>query len=266
MNDIIWYFTGTGNSLAAARRAASALGGDVELKPIASVPAGAVEIAAARLGFVFPVYSFGLPRVVKEFIERIVSIKADSVFAIATCGGASGGTLAQLRKLLEAKGTRLDAAAAVVYPGNCIPLHAAPTEEQCRKMISAGDETVDRFMTDVTAGRQRPPGFFAGINEILFRPMYAAFLSSVRRSDRFLKADETCTRCGVCMKICPVGNIAAGPDGRPVWGGRCEACYACLNFCPAEAIQYGWLTRGRRRYRHPAVTPSDIASQSGKKA
>jgi len=57
-----------------------------------------------------------------------------------------------------------------------------------------------------------------------------------------------------------------GPDGRPIWGGRCEACYACLNFCPVEAIQYGWLTRGRRRYRHPDVTPSDLAAQSGKKA
>lgn len=264
MNDIIWYFTGTGNSLAAARRAAAALGTDVEMKPIVSAPYGTVEIVGARVGFVFPVYSFGLPRIVKEFIERISSVKADVVFAIATCGGGPGGTLAQLKKLLEAKGARLDAAVAATYPGNCIPLYPAPSPDRCASMIAGGGQTVDRFMADVLAGRPCLPGAFSKIGELLFRPLYAGFLSSVRRGDRFFSAEETCTRCGLCMKLCPAGNIAPGPDGRPSWGGRCEACLACLNLCPVEAIQFGGLTRGRRRYRHPDVTPADIAAQSGR--
>lgn len=261
MNDIIWYFTGTGNSLSAAKRAAAALGTDAELRPMASVQGQPVEIDASRVGFVFPVYSFGLPRIVKEFVEGITSIKADRVFAIATCGGGPGGTLAQLQKLLEAKGVHLDAAVAVTYPGNCIPLYAAPSEERCATMIAGGETAVDTFMKDFMAGRQRLPGILSRIGEVLFRPLNAGFRSSVRRSDRFFRAEETCTRCGLCMNICPAGNIAPGPDGRPVWGGRCEACFACLNLCPVEAIQYGWLTRGRRRYKHPAVTPADIAAQ-----
>ena len=266
MSDVIWYFTGTGNSLAVARRAAAMLGGDVELKPIASAPAGAVEISASRAGFVFPVYSFGLARVVKEFVERISTLKSDRVFAIATCGQSAGGTLVQLKKLLESRGARLDAAAVVVYPGNCIPLHAAPSGEQCAEMIAGGDKATDAFMADFIAGRGGLPGMLASVGELLFRPLYAGFLSSVRRSGKFFRADDTCTRCGLCMKVCPAGNIAPGPDGRPVWGGRCEACLACLNLCPVEAIQFGWLTRGRRRYRHPDVTSADIAAQTGRKS
>lgn len=265
MGDSIWYFTGTGNSLSAAKRAVAALGNDVELKPMSSVLGRPVDIAAARVGFVFPVYSFGLPRIVKEFIGSIDSMKAEQVFAIATCGGGPGGTLAQLQKLLESKGVRLDAAAAVTYPGNCIPLHAAPSGEHCASMIAGGEKAVDLLMADVVAGRQRLPGMASRIAEVLFRPLYAGFLSSVRRSDRFFRAERSCSRCGLCMNLCPVGNIAAGPDGRPVWGGRCEACFACLNLCPVEAIQYGWMTRGRRRYRHPAVTPADIAAQRSRR-
>jgi len=261
MGDVIWYFSGTGNSLSAARHAAIALGGDVELRPMASAVGRTVEISASRAGFVFPVYSFGLPRIVKEFVESITHIQAEQVFAIATCGGGPGGTLAQLEKALEAKGVRLDAAAAVTYPGNCIPLYPAPRPGQCEKIIAGGERAIDAFMADVLAGRPRQPGILSSINAVLFKPLYIGFLASVRRSDRFFRAEEQCSRCGLCMRVCPVGNIAAGSDGRPVWGNRCEACFACLNLCPVQAVQYGWLTRGRQRYRHPGITPEELAGQ-----
>ncbi|HNW36166.1 MAG TPA: EFR1 family ferrodoxin [Candidatus Ozemobacteraceae bacterium] len=261
MNTVIWYFTGTGNSLSAARRAAKALGGDFELHSMAFARGRTVEIAASRVGFVFPVYSFGLPRIVKEFVEHISNIQAERVFAIATCGGGPGGTLAQLKKALEAKGARLDAATAVTYPGNCIPLYPAPRPDRCETIIASGEHEIDAFMADVIADRLRQPGILSSIGAALVKPLYAGFLSSVRRSDRFFRAEASCTSCGLCMRVCPVGNISAASDGRPVWGNCCEGCLACLNLCPVEAIQYGWLTRGRRRYRHPGITSEELAGQ-----
>ena len=31
-------------------------------------------------------------------------------------------------------------------------------------------------------------------------------------------------------------------DGRPMWLHRCEQCMACLQWCPAEAIEFGRST------------------------
>lgn len=37
-------------------------------------------------------------------------------------------------------------------------------------------------------------------------------------------------------------------EGGPVWGKRCTHCMACICGCPAEAIEYGKRTVGKRRY------------------
>ena len=45
----------------------------------------------------------------------------------------------------------------------------------------------------------------------------------------------------------PLNNIAL-EGGRPVWKGTCTHCMACIGGCPAEAIEYGEKSKGRRRY------------------
>ncbi len=62
MKTIIYYFTGTGNSLAVAKKIAAVLG-DCDLVPIASLQSTTADItpAADRVGIVNPVYFAGLP-------------------------------------------------------------------------------------------------------------------------------------------------------------------------------------------------------------
>ncbi len=72
MKTIIYYFTGTGNSLAAAKKIAALLG-DCELVPIASLQdiPGAITTEADRIGIVCPVYDAGIPVIVAEFAGRL---------------------------------------------------------------------------------------------------------------------------------------------------------------------------------------------------
>jgi ferredoxin len=74
-------------------------------------------------------------------------------------------------------------------------------------------------------------------------------------------ADEKCTGCGTCARVCTVGNIEI-VDKKPVWQDRCENCLACFNWCPTNAI-HGALANTGYRYHHPDVTARDIAGQSG---
>jgi NAD-dependent dihydropyrimidine dehydrogenase PreA subunit len=50
-------------------------------------------------------------------------------------------------------------------------------------------------------------------------------------------ATDNCTACGLCAEICNTKNIAV--DSKPAWGNNCVQCFACINRCPEEAIQYG---------------------------
>ena len=87
--------------------------------------------------------------------------------------------------------------------------------------------------------------------------IYRFSYSSVSCMDKSFWADEKCTGCGICEKICPAQNISL-MDGKPQWQHRCEQCFACLQWCPEEAIQYGKGTAKKKRYHHPEITLKDM--------
>ena len=61
-----------------------------------------------------------------------------------------------------------------------------------------------------------------------------------------------CTRCGLCARLCPVGNIAL--KDLPVFTGRCELCLRYRSFCPASAI----AVPGKRSEAYRAVELKEI--------
>jgi len=72
-----------------------------------------------------------------------------------------------------------------------------------------------------------------------------------------------CTGCKLCEKICPMHNIIM-VDNRPQFGGNCERCLACIQWCPMKAIEYKELTQKRKRYTNPNIKASDLFRKGGK--
>lgn len=107
MKTIIYYFTGTGNSLAAARKIAAGLG-DCGLVPIASLEdtPGKIVPQADRVGIVCPVYDAGVPVLVAEFADRLDLSRAGYVFALVTLGGIGVSALHQLDHILRNRNDR----------------------------------------------------------------------------------------------------------------------------------------------------------------
>jgi flavodoxin/Pyruvate/2-oxoacid:ferredoxin oxidoreductase delta subunit len=54
---------------------------------------------------------------------------------------------------------------------------------------------------------------------------------------RLLRVNEkACTACGLCMRLCPTGNIRENKEGHPRWGRNCLLCFTCEMKCPKGAI------------------------------
>jgi ferredoxin len=80
--------------------------------------------------------------------------------------------------------------------------------------------------------------------------------------------DLKCTGCGICEKVCPSSKIKI-VDATPIWQCKvdCYFCYACLNFCPNQAIQIHSqiymksFTTEKGRYPHPYAGVIDMVAQ-----
>jgi ferredoxin len=261
MSTKIFWFSGSGNSLYMAKRIAQALG-DAELVPIAG-SVGRIEELPRRFGIVFPVYAWGPPGIVADFMQNLPDGETEYVFAVATCGGSPGSAMAIAKKMLLGRGITLDAAMTVRMVENYPPMGGAPDSVKQEAILTDAGSEIDGIVASIKDGFHGVSGKNNAFFSLLGRVVYPLFRKNVsRQADKFL-SDGKCTSCGVCVKICPVGNISLDEEGRPVWGDRCEQCFACFHWCPEKSVQFGKKTEDQVRYHHPGISLGEMMPRSG---
>jgi ferredoxin len=259
MKTLIYYFTGTGNSLAAAKKIAAILD-DCELVPIASMKEtqGDIVPEAERVGIICPVYFAGLPAMVASFATRLDLARVRYVFSVLTYGGGGGeSALVQLDGILKKRcGRGLSAGYFVVMPGNYILMYEPPTGEKQETILASAEGELRKITEDIVQCRKQPlPRSL--LSWFLYTLLYSWFISHVHNKDLKFSVSDECTSCGTCAAICPADNIKL-VDKKPVWKHHCELCCGCIHLCPAGAIQAGSRTMKRQRYRNPSVTLAEL--------
>ncbi len=264
MKTTIYWFSGTGNSLAVARTIADRL--DAELVHLVQTIGEERFHVDGAIGIVCPVYFYALPLIVREFLERLDASRVRHAFLVLTMGGFPGVAPLQARRLFRRAGKPLDNAFSILMPGNYIVEYNVRKPEAALRMARRGSKKAKRIAARI-ARRKRSP--FIGylllgpLAWLLYATIGRRFARTCRTRDERFSVTAACTSCGTCVRVCSVGNVEL--DGaRPSWKHACEQCFACLHLCPVEAIQIrGTRTYRRRRYHHPEVTINDLAGHAG---
>ncbi len=259
MKPEVYYFTGTGNSLIVAKDIAKEL--DAEIFSISSaLKKGTVKTEADTLVIVFPVYIWGFPLIIERFVRSIEKLNEKDIYAIATYGGMPGATINLLDKLIESCSGKLASGFSVAMPGNYTPMYGAIKKKRQLKMFDKWQKrrcAIAEHIKTKGHGIKENSNFF--LNFIFSEIINKNSTRYMPQMDKQFWVDEKCNKCGICEKICPVSNIEM-MDGKPNWKHNCEQCFACLQWCPKESIQYGKATSKRKRYHHPDVGISDMVS------
>jgi ferredoxin/flavodoxin len=268
MNTIeIYYFSGTGNSLAVARDIAERL--NAKLIPIASVmDHKTISSEADGIGVVFPIYDFKPPLIVENFIRKLKNIDSTYLFAVCTYGITPSRSLLYLSKVIQSCGGNLSGGFSVSMPHNGIGSRAL-TSAQHERMVENWKSKLEELFEYVHTGKkgkiESSSLFFT-----LFQPKFIRMVPSLLKFLRqvLLKGSKSlaftsstaCDGCRICERICPVNNIEIVRN-RPVWSDHCTSCFACLHWCPKEAIRLGGRDMDIRIYHHPDVKISDMMRQ-----
>ncbi|MBP1640520.1 MAG: hypothetical protein H6Q17_2103 [Bacteroidetes bacterium] len=253
---MIFYFSGTGNSRWVATQLSAHFSdtlysiGEYERKESPLAPTFEVK-PDEKIGFVFPVYSWGVPPVVTRFIAdmQLEGYNRQPVYCIMTCGDECGYTNRMFTRAIKAKRLETKHIYSIIMPNSYICMKGFDVdskEVQARKIEMAkielprvmsaieNDQSIDFY----TKGKR-----FLRIKSGLIYKLFAKHALS----DKPYRCGDACTSCGKCVKVCPVNNIGL-VAGKPVWKGNCTQCLACIHVCPTRAIEYGKSTQNKGRY------------------
>lgn len=243
---VIFCFTSTGNSLYTAKKLAEKIDGKVIPMNIE-----AIQSKEKVIGFVFPVYYWGLPRIVERFVKQLeITGKDTYVFAVTPCGGPIFGMLGSLKKILQAKGVRLHYGTKLVSVSNYLPEYEAKDSDKLRRKV---DDKIIKIADAVNRRECNRIQRFTILNKTIYRMFPDEY------SDRHFIVMPTCTGCKTCQKVCPVSNIKI-EGKKPEFQHKCEHCLACVHNCPACAIDWKQETQGKNRYRNANISLGDLIS------
>lgn len=270
MKRVIYYFSGTGNSLRAARIIAAEIGG-AKLISMRGDPKAVCVPDAEMVGFVCPAYERDVPKTVKKFAEGLSVSPGVYTFLVVTYIAVHGRCFETIDKVLREKGSRLHYGKAVrCVASQCTAYEPFPP---ARFMIPRSERKCGKIAKEIADKKERNYPRMNPLSKRLYPKMMLPFLNIQHEYDKGFYSSDACIGCEICRKVCPCSNITFS-DGRPVWNHACEGCNACVVYCPTKAIQFKTpdayvrlnnvitqklgLPEKRTRHHNPYITASDL--------
>ena len=247
---MVFYFTGTGNSLYIAKQ--------LEDAPI-SIPQvihkEPLEFSADRIGIVAPVYGHEVPPMVRDFLKK-ARFHADYFYMILTYGNRHGGATELAKQLCEECGIAVRYINVLWMVDNWLPAFDMDEQKKVDKQVEAQLAAIQADL----AARKEAISPVTDADRAAHRE-YVSRISQMPADvfQHFIKVGDGCVGCGICEKVCPAGSIrVTGGKAVPI-PSNCQTCLACVHACPQKAI--GLVVPEKNpnaRYRNEHITLNEL--------
>lgn len=274
MKTVLYYFSGTGNSLAVARKISSCLKNSQIVPMLKSNSLEHIDEDTGKVGLIYPIHINAVPRPVEQFISQIKGLaNIPYSFAIATHGGLPGKAGVHLNRVLQKHGLSFNDYFQVEMVNNT-PKGIAPkplmrlnweldiTPDIIEKKLEHANTVVDRITHNLIKESSNFTDYLqanSGLGTFFMKQIWR--MSERRKPKLQFLLDSSCTGCGICESVCTTRRIQIENQKARWVKEECNYCYACFNFCPVQAIGVKYYTKKLGRYHHPEIHPKDIAGQ-----
>ncbi|MDO5153666.1 MAG: EFR1 family ferrodoxin, partial [Eubacteriales bacterium] len=145
---MIFYFSATGNSKYVADRIAAATGDKtISITDCCKSVNFSFDEADKTVGIVSPTYAWGLPIIVREFLQKLtLHTKPDYLWFAATYGTTPGETGRFAEDILNANGLSVSAKFSVKMPDTWTPIFDLSDESKVQRINEAAERQIVRII------------------------------------------------------------------------------------------------------------------------
>lgn len=240
MKGVLYYFSGTGNTKWVADKFKDSFklyDIDLHLINIESIE----QVNIKSYAFVIigsPVYAEVPPKIVEDFLNKLPKLENRiKTIIYSTQGAKSAAAASIISRKLEQKGYNVVIQSNIRMPNNYyFYIGKQRTEIEQREMMQSAKIKV-KELTKCFMDNKQVREHNSSLRIFLSKISSNTFKNMMPRLSKNITSTKECTKCGLCLRNCPRGNITF-EDGHAIFHSKCILCLRCIYICPINAIRY----------------------------
>lgn len=247
---MLFYFTATGNCLYVAKQF------DTNLISIPQIiNHDNLEFEDESIGIVWPIYAGEPPKIVLNFLKK-ATFKTDYFYMILTYGKDDSDAPEYVNNLCQELGIHVDYIHSILMVDNYLPSFDMNEQKAIDKKI---EEQLKVALKDVQERKKEIP-----VASQEGRDFHAKASKIFAENPEIINGEQItvttkCIGCGMCVKVCPIGNFYIADKNAKRKNEQCEFCLACAHHCPCMAITTSMSDKNKKaRYINEHIKLAEI--------